>query len=143
MEHAARISRMQLAALAGQHPELGGRKNIPVSLADKITLVPVENVISFQADQKYVRMAHIESGDVQGLSVHHSLIEDSLKALAEEFADDFIRIHRNSLVRTGMIESLVRDDAGQYAVLVRCSGEVLPVSRRNVAALKELLRQPA
>jgi len=136
LEHAAHVSRMQLATLIQENPELGARKNIPVSLSGKISLVPVDSVVSFHADQKYVRMVYQSAGAV----LRESLIDDPLKDLEAEFIADFVRIHRNSLVRTKAIESLQRDAAGQYSATIRASGETLPVSRRHVTALKQRLK---
>ena len=136
LEHAARVSRMQLATLTRENPELGARKNIPVSLSGKINLVPVDDVISFHADQKYVRMVHGAAGE----ALRESLIDEPLKALEAEFRDDFVRIHRNSLVRTKAIKSLQRDATGQYSATLRDSDEILPVSRRHVTTLKQRLK---
>jgi len=136
LEHAARLTRMQMTTLTMDNPELGGRKNIPVSLSGKISLVSVDNVISFHADQKYVRMVHRSSRAL----LRESLIDEPLKSLEAEFSEDFVRIHRNSLVRTKAIKSLQRDEAGQYSATLRDSGETLPVSRRHVAALKQRLK---
>jgi two-component system response regulator AlgR len=136
LEHAARLSRMQLVALTQENPELAGRKNIPVSLSGKISLVPVGNIISFHADQKYVRMVHCSDGE----PIQESLIDESLKALEAEFAADFVRVHRNSVLRATAIQSLQRNEAGQYFATVRDSGETVPVSRRHVAALKQRLK---
>jgi two-component system response regulator AlgR len=136
LEHAARVSRMQLASLTRENPELGGRKNIPVSLSGAIRLVPVETIVSFHADQKYVRMVHrLDDG-----TLRESLIDEPLKTLAAEFDQDFVRIHRNSLVRTKAIESLQRDEAGQYSAAIRETGATLTVSRRHATALKQRLK---
>jgi two-component system response regulator AlgR len=107
-----------------------------VSLSGKISLVPVDSVVSFHADQKYVRMVYQSAGAV----LRESLIDDPLKGLEAEFIADFVRIHRNSLVRTKAIESLQRDETGQYSATIRTSGETLPVSRRHVTALKQRLK---
>jgi len=134
LERAARVSRMQLAAISQENPEFGGRKNIPVSLSGKLELVPVSDIISFHADQKYVRMVHRDGDELR-----ESLIDEPLKALEEEFIADFIRLHRNSLVRAEEITSLDRDESGQYSVTVRSTGAVLPVSRRHTGPVKQRL----
>lgn len=134
LEHAARITRMRLAELMQQHPELGGRRNIPVTLSGKIRLVPVASVLAFHAEQKYVQMLHEVDGRLR-----ESLIDEALKALEDEFADSFVRIHRSALVRRDAIAGLDRDDAGQYSVALRGVPEPLPVSRRHAAQLREML----
>jgi two-component system response regulator AlgR len=98
--------------------------------------VPVGNIISFHADQKYVRMVHCSDGE----PIQESLIDEPLKVLEAEFAADFVRVHRNSVLRATAIQSLQRNEIGQYSATVRDSGETVPVSRRHVAALKQRLK---
>ena len=75
---------------------------------------------------------------------HEYLIEESLSQIEKEFADAFVRIHRNCLVARALIRGVERGseddaDAGWSVVLEGCS-ERLPVSRRQWSALKELLK---
>ena len=69
-----------------------------------------------------------------------SLIDESLKSLADEFAADFVRIHRNALIAEKHISAVERTDAGQYVVRVRECGDVLEVSRRHAAELLRRIR---
>ncbi|HJP03414.1 MAG: DNA-binding response regulator [Chromatiales bacterium] len=131
LEYAVRLSRMQLVELARNHPGLGARSSIAVTQAGRIQLVQVEDVLAFQADQKYVRITHSRGCD---------LIDESLKSLEEEFSDHFVRVHRNSLVRLGAIESVERVESGQYLANVRGLSEPCQVSRRHVKDLKARLR---
>jgi two-component system response regulator AlgR len=136
LEHAARISRLQVEALGRDNPELGARQNIPVTKLGVLSLVPLTNVLAFVADQKYVRLLH----HVDGV-LHESLIDEPLKQLAAEFVSDFVRIHRNSLVRIASIDQLAHDDAGHYSVRLRGFPHALPVSRRHLAELRLRLKQ--
>ena len=72
-----------------------------------------------------------------------SLIDESLKALAEEFAPDFVRIHRNALIAEKHISAVERTDSGQYVVRVRECGDVLEVSRRHASELLRRIRGEA
>jgi two-component system response regulator AlgR len=126
---------LQLAQLAEMNPELGARQRISVSQAGKIILVPTETVVAFCADQKYVRMIYELDGELK-----ESLIDEPLKVLEKEFAADFARIHRNSLVRINCIESLERADGVQQQVMLRGLEEALPVSRRHISELKQRLQ---
>ena len=81
--------RPQLIRLADQS-QLGRRRaQICARRGDQLKLVPVSDILYFAADQKYVTMRHRGGSE---------LIDESLRALADEFAGDFVRIHRNSLV---------------------------------------------
>ena len=87
---------------------------------DELRLIPVESILCFIAEQKYTTLRH---------AAGEELIEESLKALEEEFSASFVRIHRNSLVAIAHVEGLERDAEGHYLVRVR-GGGTLSVSRR-------------
>jgi two-component system response regulator AlgR len=72
---------------------------------------------------------------------HHGgreLIDESLRALEQEFAPDFIRIHRNSLVARRHVQAVERSPEGHLLVRLKDCEETLQVSRRHAA---EALRQ--
>jgi len=66
------------------------------------------------------------------------LIDESLRALEQEFAPDFIRIHRNSLVARRYVQAVERNPEGHLLVRLTGCEEALQVSRRYAA---EALRQ--
>ena len=82
------------------------------------------------ADQKYVTIMH-HGGD--------TLIDDTLKELEEEFESSFVRVHRNALVAIKNIEKLERLPSGQYELRLKGTDFRPVVSRRHVAAVRELL----
>ena len=139
LEHAARLSRAQLSALAEAQQITAARQNIPVRQAGNIRLIPVTSILSFQADQKYVRMVFVTDDGSGQVTRQEALIDEPLKALETEFADDFARIHRNSLIRMNAIDSLERDADGHCRLTLRGCSEKLPVSRRHAARVKHLL----
>jgi two-component system response regulator AlgR len=84
------------------------------------------------ADQKYVTLHHAHGED---------LIEDSLRAIEDEFPELFVRVHRNALVAIRHVESVDRDAEGRYRVRMRGPAPPLDVSRRMAAdVLKRLGR---
>jgi len=129
IRHAARVAGQQLARLAEQ-TQLGRRwSQICTRLGEQLRLIPIEDVLYFSADQKYVTVRHTSG-------TH--LIDESLRALAHEFAPDFVRIHRNSLVALRHVQAVERAPEGQYVVRFKGCDDALPVSRRHAA---EALRQ--
>lgn len=130
LERAAKVSRWQLQEVVRDNPDLNTRTSIPVAGQGGIRLVPVSAVLSFHADQKYVRMVHSQGEE---------LIDEPLKALEDEFADEFVRLHRNSLVRLSEIERLERSESGNSVVYMRGRPEPLPVSRRHLSTVKQRL----
>lgn len=130
LRHAARLSRSTLAALAGDDRQAPRREHIAVRIRDELRLIPVKDIRYFRADQKYVTVHHSGGED---------LIEESLKSLEEEFASDFVRIHRSVLVAVAHTAALERSAAGRHRVRLRGVEEALPVSRRQLSDLKSRL----
>src|SRR5688572_25112225 len=128
---AERLSGTQLQKVAAATSTTAHRTHIGVRGRDGLKLIPIEEVFCFQADQKYTTVKHLKGED---------LIEDSLKTLEEEFAANFLRIHRNALVNTKYLERIARDADGQHFVHLRGMAEPLEVSRRMAGDLKDRFR---
>ena len=126
-----RLTRPQLGALSSRSQLAGRRKTIAARVRDRLRLIPIEDIRYFLADQKYVTVKHALGED---------LIEEALKSLEDEFAPDFVRVHRNALVAVKAIDSLHRGDDGQLEVIIAGSSERLTVSRRLAGELLKRLR---
>lgn len=125
---ASRINKVQKAKL--KEPNPNQRKNIAAKTRRGVELVPIDDIYCFMADQKYVTIMHT-SGD--------TLIDDTLKELEDEFDGSFVRVHRNALVAIKNIEKLERLPSGQYELRLKGTEFRPVVSRRHVAAVRELL----
>jgi two-component system response regulator AlgR len=97
------------------------------------TRIDLDEVLYLLADEKYVEVHH------RGGSL---LIDESLRQLEQSHASHFVRLHRNCLVPQRRLLGLKTLPDGR--VLARLAGtEVMPeVSRRNLAAVRQLLRAP-
>jgi two-component system, LytTR family, response regulator AlgR len=131
LSKAERLSRAQLQQVASAVSAPAHRTHIGARGRDGLKLIPVEEVFCFHADQKYTTVKHQKGED---------LIEDSLKTLEEEFAANFVRVHRNALVNTKYLERIARDASGQHFVHLRGLPEALEVSRRMAGDLKDRFR---
>jgi two-component system response regulator AlgR len=98
----------------------------------RITLIPVQDIIYFIADNKYVT---VRTADEQ------HLIEESLVSLEEEFSDRFLRIHRSSLVNTSYLRGMEKNTAGHWRVLMNGIDEKLIVSRRHTPQVRRWVRR--
>ena len=129
LRQAARVAAPQLVRVAEQ-ARLGQRRSqVCARLGEQLRLVPVAEIYYFNADQKYVTVRHRGGRE---------LIDESLRALEDEFAPDFVRIHRNSLVAREHVSTVERTPEGQLVVRLKDCDDVLPVSRRHAT---EALRQ--
>lgn len=124
-----RLNRAQVSALSDAD-EGTARSHLCARRHGDLVMVPVDAVLFFQADQKYVRVVYAD-GEL--------LLEESLKGLQEEFGARFVRIHRNALVARAALHALVHDGGTLRVELAGCA-ERLEVSRRHAAALRALLR---
>jgi two-component system response regulator AlgR len=103
------------------------RSHLCVAIAGDLHLLSVDEILYFQAEQKYV-IAKTRHKDY--------LLDDSLKALEEEFSDSFLRIHRNALVSLRHIQELHKQEDGQVLVKFHDFEQTLAVSRRLLAKVK-------
>lgn len=129
---ATRLAQRQIAALVNDAEPSAARGNICARRGNDLRLIPLEDIRYFQADQKYTAVHHKHGED---------LIDEPLKELAREFADRFIRIHRNALVSLAWLERMGKTPDGQYEVWLRDCPTPLPVSRRHVAAVKACVKK--
>jgi DNA-binding LytR/AlgR family response regulator len=96
-------------------------KVIQASVGSTIRIVPIEDVVYFEAADKYVRVVCGE-GEV--------LIRTPLKELLPQLdAQLFWQVHRGTVVRATAIESVHRDEAGKLHLVLRGCPQRLPVSR--------------
>lgn len=135
LEHAARVSGQMLKQLTETSSLTSRRGHVCTREHGQLKLIPIAEIRYFNADQKYVTVHH---------SGGESLIDDALKSLEEEFADDFVRIHRNALVALDQIDQLQKTDDGKTVVVLRgddaARGDALDVSRRHVSDVRRRLK---
>ena len=135
LEQAARLSNTTLSEVAKRSGISDLRKLICARTQGEIKLIPVRDVFYFHADQKYVRVQHRNGED---------LIDDSLNHLEQEFADEFVRIHRNALVAVRQINTLKKTSGGQTLVTLRDGSQDedsdLIISRRHVADVRRRIK---
>jgi len=106
------------AAPAAPQPLL---KVIQATVGNAIRLVPVEDVVYFEAADKYVRVVGADS---------EVLIRTPLKELLPQLDPQlFWQVHRGTVVRATAVDSVHRDEAGKLHLALRGRKERLAVSR--------------
>ena len=129
------IPMMALKAAVGK-----ARTHLAISDRGRIILVPLGDIVFLKAELKYVT--------VRTLGKEY-LLEESLTKLEQEFAQEFVRIHRNCLVARAFIEGFERVDASVedgenagsgWVTHLRGLTERLPVSRRQQQIIREFKR---
>jgi len=94
---------------------------IQASLGQQIHMVPLAEVVYFEAADKYVRVLTAQ---------HEYTVRTPLKELLPQLADgEFWQIHRGTVVRAACIARVWRDEAGKQFLALREREEKLAVSR--------------
>lgn len=128
---ARRLNRAQLVELEPSGSP-SARTHLCVHLRGDLKLVPVQEVRCFQADNKYVTVYTADE---------ELLIEESLKALEEEFGEQFLRVHRNSLVGVAHLIGLEKNGDGRCLVVLDGIAQRPEVSRRHLPKVRRRLKR--
>ena len=110
----------------------GHREHLSSSSRGKVELIPLDNVRILLAEHKYVTAYHTGG---------ESILDESLKALEDEFPDRFRRVHRNALVAFRHVKGLHRTPDGQFAVQMHGVEYRPAVSRRLVTEVRGWIKQ--
>jgi DNA-binding LytR/AlgR family response regulator len=114
----------QLRALAA--PAAGGAPAerltmIRAAVGNAVRLIPVDDVLYFEATDKYVNVVTAEG---------EALIRTPLKELLPGLdAQRFWQIHRGTVVNIRQVTAALRDEAGKLRLALKGRRETLPVSR--------------
>ncbi len=96
-------------------------KWIKANIGANLRLIPVDEVLFFQADEKYTLVATKE---------FDALIKTPIKDLLDGLdGERFWQVHRSTIVQAAAIENVTRDFRGQATVKVKGRKENLTVSR--------------
>ena len=102
------------------------RSHLSIHERGRVLLVPIETIIYLRAELKYITVRTVE---------REYLIEESLTNLEAEFAERFIRLHRNCLVAplfiTGYEKRKNEDDEQQWVAILNGIPESIAISRRQ------------
>jgi two-component system, LytTR family, response regulator AlgR len=96
--------------------------------------LPLSSVLYFKAELKYITVRTASRSYV---------LDGSLNELEEKYAASFMRVHRNALVARRAMRALVKhfdaDEGEGWAVRINGLAELLAVSRRQLAAVREAI----
>lgn len=120
---AAVMQRMQsLSAPGTSESESNERiKVIRAGVGNTVRMIPVADVVCFEATEKYVNVV-TPTGE--------ALVRMSLRELMSRIeSTDFIQVHRSVMVNSNAIVSATRDENGHYSLSLRGLQRPLRVSR--------------
>lgn len=100
-------------------------QRIQASVGQQIVVVPLSQVVCFEAADKYVRVLTGTASPEREL-----LIRTPIKdLLAQLDPDEFWQIHRGTVVRASLIETVTRDESGRLSLQLRGRKEKWAISR--------------
>ena len=95
-------------------------KWVTASVGDAVKLFAIDEILFFQAQDKYIRV--VTAND-------EAVIRTPLKELIAGLdPEEFWQVHRSAVVRASAIERVRRDELGRYQLSLRGRDDVLPVS---------------
>ncbi|MGN6150832.1 MAG: LytR/AlgR family response regulator transcription factor [Lysobacteraceae bacterium] len=112
----------RMASLEAQMRPSGTRliRWISAAVGDSVRLLGLDEVVYFQAQDKYVRVVTADG---------EAIIRTPLKELLAGLDPDaFWQVHRGTIVRVSTIDRLRRDELGKSTLRLRGREETLPVS---------------
>ena len=119
-----------LLAPAAPVPDAVPLRVIQASVGSQMRLIPVQEVVVFEAADKYVRVLTRDA---------ELLIRTPLKDLLPQLDTSvFWQVHRGTVVRADAIHSVHRDEAGKLSLEVRGLQERVPVSRLYAGRFKAM-----
>jgi DNA-binding LytR/AlgR family response regulator len=103
---------------------------IKASVGSNVRLIPVEEVLFFQSDEKYTRVVTSEA---------EALIRKPIRELLDELDPErFWQVHRATIVNVDRIESVRRGLKDQAEISLRGHAETLIVSRAFTHRFKQM-----
>ncbi|MBN8262787.1 MAG: LytTR family transcriptional regulator DNA-binding domain-containing protein, partial [Xanthomonadales bacterium] len=103
---------------------------LTASAGRETRLILVDDVVYFQADQKYTTVVTADG---------EALLRTSLRELLPRLdPNTFKQIHRSTIVNLKAIAGIVRDDSGRGTVRLRQRSETLTVSQPFMALFKHM-----
>ena len=101
------------------------------TLGSKVRLLPMAEVIYLSSEDKYTTAVY------QGGKM---VINESLSDLENEHADILVRVHRGALVMKNRIRGLEKNLGGRHLLKLDGCEDRPQVSRRNLPAVRKLIR---
>lgn len=120
VERAIKLSRKEITEIQKQF--------VITSVAGNLRRIALAEILYLNADEKYT-VVHHRGGE--------HILDQTLKELEQNFPDQFIRIHRNCLVKQEQLNVLRKDVDGHFWAILKEVAKPLEVSRRCASELKE------
>jgi two-component system response regulator AlgR len=123
LESVERASRLKQVAQTSAH-----KQYVTASVGGVLRRIALADIFYLHAEEKYT-VVHHRDGE--------HILDQTLKDLEHNFPGQFIRIHRNCLVKREQVNRVRRDTEGHVWAILNDVAIPLEVSRRCASELKE------
>jgi two-component system response regulator AlgR len=101
---------------------------VTTSVGGVLRPIALDTIFYLHAEEKYTMVYH-RGGE--------HILDEPLKELEQRFPGQFLRIHRNCLVKIGQLLEIRRDNDGQAWAILKEWPKALEISRRCASELKD------
>lgn len=91
------------------------REYYPVKEGSKITLIQFNEIIDFSASNNYIFLTDISGKDY--------LVDSNLTDLENKLPEDFIRVHKSTIINSKLIQEVKKLANGRYDLVMKCEKE--------------------
>ncbi len=126
---AATPQQLPLQSLIDQLKPKKDVKTLTVKIGDKILLIKLSDIVAIEADEKYVFLLTFDG--------NRHLTDFTLSALEQKLPDNFVRIHRGSIINEDYIKEIRKSFNGALVFVMNSKTELkLSSSRSNSETLR-------
>ena len=99
------------------------REYFPVKEGNKITLIQFSEIVDFSVINNFVFLTDVSGKDY--------LVDINLSRLEEKLPDDFIRVHKSTIINGKLISEVKKLANGRYDLVMKCEKERLISCSKN------------
>ena len=129
-----KVERLRLQVQGQDAPTAAPQEVLLIQGRSRTERVPLDEVLYFKAELKYITVRTADKTHI---------LDGSLSELEKKYAERFLRIHRNALVARQAVRALEKhydpEEGEGWAVRLKGVDDLLVVSRRQLAAVRELM----
>lgn len=99
------------------------REYYPVKEGNKITLIRFDEIVDFSASNNYVFVTDTSGKDY--------LADSNLTDLETKLPEDFIRVHKSSIINSKLIQNVKKLGNGRFDLIMKCKKERIISTSKN------------
>ena len=104
----------------------------PVKVGNKITLIQFSEIVDFSAGNNYIFLT-----DINGIDY---LVDSNLIDLEAKLPEDFIRVHKSTILNSKLISEIKKLGNGRYDLVMKCEKErVISCSKSYNEKIKTII----